>query len=1105
MTRAAQPPGARSPAHGPASVAASPSSPLVESLRVESPGVESLVDLLRQRAGEHPDRLGYSFLGADETPRRHLTYRELDRQARAIGAHLSRVAAPGERVLLLLPHEPEYIAAFFGCLYAGLVAVPAYPPSARRGDGRVAAIAEDADPSIVLATERTLAALAGDGERYPALRGRRWLAVERLVEADDPGWAPSESRRSALAYLQYTSGSTSTPRGVMISHANVLHNLETIRQGLDGRPQTHAVSWAPLFHDLGLVGGMLTPLYLNIPLTTMSPMHFLENPVRWLRVISARKASASYAPNFAYDLCVQRATPAERAALDLRSWSFAGVAAEPIRPATLERFAEAFAVAGFRSEAFWPAYGLAESTLAVTVGVRSGQPLARPFDRVALERGEAIPSGPDGPGAFHMLATSGRWARDGQVVIVDPEAGVGLPPGRVGEIWCRSESVGQGYWNRPDDSARLFQARLADSGDGPYLRTGDLGFVHDGELFVTGRMKDVIVIRGRNHYPHDFEDAAERSHPEIRRTSVAAVGLERDGEEQMVIIAEVRRRAWPDPGELARIADAVRTALAAEHRVEPATIALVAPGSLPKTSSGKLQRSLIRETWRAGGFSPLYTRERTGSNAVSAAPAPAARVGSRLDDLLPALLDCVRRTGGSTVRAFSGDDRLFDLGLDSLGLVHLTLEVERQLGMSPRFAQLEDNPTLQELAVRLRDGRLHVPQAVDLRAEAVLDAEIRPPAGQAPPAAQAQVILLTGATGFLGAYLLRELLDRTTAEIACLVRAPDERTAGDRLQDALTQYGLWDERDAARIRPLPGDLSRPLLGLGAARFAALGASLDAIYHNGAWLDFVHSYRRLKPINVGGTREILRLACQGRATGLHYVSTASVFYGAAYDGHLIDEAEPLDHPEGLDLGYVQTKWVAEQLVWQAARRGLPVSVYRPGWILGDSCTGHASGADLFGRLVRGCVQLGMAPRLDYRWRGAPVDYVSRAIVALATGHGAAGRAFHTGGTDPVAWEQVVAWINEAGYPLDLVPYDRWLAALLAREEHPLLPLLPFFAERPSDGPGTRPERFVERALAHLDDAATLTALPATVPACPPLDRALLHRYLAAYAARGLLSN
>jgi len=1078
---------------GPAQQAGSPS----------DPRVETLVDLLRLRASKHPDRLGYSFLGADEAPRHQLTYRELDRQARVIGAHLSCMAAPGERVLLLLPHEPEYVAAFFGCIYADLVAVPAFPPSVRRVDRRIAAITEDADASIVLATERTLALLVGNGERYPSLRGRRWIAIETLLEGDDEGWVPTPGRRSPLAYLQYTSGSTSTPRGVMIGHANVLHNLEMIRQGMDGRPQTHLVSWAPLFHDLGLVGGMLLPLYLDIPLTTMSPLHFLEDPGRWLRVISAVQATSSPAPNFAYDLCAQRTTPAERAALDLRSWNVACVAAEPIRPATLERFAEAFAVAGFRREAFWPAFGLAESTLAVTVGMLPGETLARAFDRAALEHAEAIPAAPGDVGVARMLATSGRLPRDGEVVIADPGAGVRLPSGRIGEIWCKSGSVGQGYWNRPVDSAALFQARLADSGDGPFLRTGDLGFVHNGELFVTGRLKDLIVIRGRNHYPQDFEHSAESSHPELRRTCVAAVGLEQDGAEQVVVIAEVRRRSWPDSQELARVAEAVRTALAADHQVEPTTIALVGPGSLPKTSSGKLQRSLIGETWRAGGFSPLYTWERPSSDVPLATPASAVRVVGRTDALLPALLDCVGRTVGSTVRGSSGDDRLFDLGLDSLRLVHLTLAVERQLGLSLRFAQLEDNPTLQELAARLGGAPEDAAQTVDLRVEAVLNAEIRPPEGQAPPAERPQTILLTGATGFLGAYLLRELLDRTTADVSCLVRAPDELTAGERLRQALTLYGLWDERDAASIRPLPGDLSRRLLGLSPDRFAALADGLDAIYHNGAWLNFVHSYHHLKPVNVDGTREILRLACRGRTKALHYVSTASVFYGPAYDGQLIDEAVPLDHPDGLDLGYVQSKWVAEQLVWQAAQRGLPVSVYRPAWILGDSRTGHASGEELFGRLVRGCVQLGLAPRLDYLWRGAPVDYVSRAIVALATSHGPAGRAFHPGSLHPVAWERVVAWIADAGYKIDLVPYDRWLAALQACDDNPLLPLLPFFAERESDGCKTRTERYAQRALAHLDGAATLAALPATVPACPPLDRDVLHQYLSSYAARGLL--
>ncbi len=1065
--------------------------------------VETLVDLLRLRASDQPDHLGYSFIGADDSAPVQLTYRALDRQARAIGAHLSAVVPPGDRALLLLPHGPDYIAAFFGCLYANVIAVPAFPPSTRRVDGRVAAIAADASASVVLATERTLRALTRSVEQYPALRGLRWVAVESLLADGDTVWEPAGSGRSALAYLQYTSGSTSTPRGVMIAHANALHNLGAIRQGVAGRPQSHVVSWAPLFHDLGLVGGVLTPLYLGIPLTAMSPLHFLEDPLRWLRVISALRASTSLAPNFAYDLCVQRSTPAERASLDLSSWNFACIAAEPIRPATLERFAAAFADAGFRPQAFWPAFGLAEATLAVTIGVFPGQRLSRPFDRSALERGEAVPRAVGESGDVRVLATGGRWPRDGEAAIADPDSGVLLPPGRIGEIWFKSDSVGRGYWNRPAESEVTFQARLADSGAGPFLRTGDLGFVHDDELFVTGRLKDLIVIRGRNHYPQDFEHSAEGSHPEVRRTCVAAVRVERDGEEQFIVVAEVRRRSWPEPGVLAEIADSIRIALTADHQVEPSAVALVGPATLPKTSSGKLRRGLIRETWLNGGFTALYTWERLSERSASVSPSLTLTEQVRNGHILPALLDCVGQALGSRTLPLSGHDRVLDLGLDSLRLVHLKLVIEQRIGHSLPFTHLADNPTLQDLAARLHEGPNDAPQPLDLWAEATLDQDIRPPARRASLAAGTQKMLLTGATGFLGAYLLRELIDQTEAQVCCLVRADDEQAARERLQRTLAIYGLWNERDAARICPVPGDLSQPLLGLGADRFAALASDVDTIYHNGAWLNFVHPYQRLKSANVDGTREVLRLACHGSAKAVHYVSTAGVFYGAAYDGRSIDEAEPLDHPDGLDLGYTQTKWVAEQLVWEAARRGLAVSVYRPGWILGGSRTGHANGDDFFGRLVRGCVQLGLAPRLGYRWRGTPVDDLARVIVTLATGSGATGRAFNLSGPNAVAWERLVAWITEAGYPLDLVAYDEWLANLSRNADNPLLPLLPFFAERAPGQQKTHVERYAERDLAHVDDTDTRGALPVGVADCRPLDRELLHRYLGSYTASGLL--
>jgi thioester reductase-like protein len=1068
--------------------------------------VESLVDLLRLRATEQPDREAYSFLTSDESAPLHLTHRALDRHARAIGAHLSDITTPGDRVLLLLPTGPEYVAAFIGCLYADLIAVPAYPPSPWRADGQIAAMAVDADPMVVIAAGRTLELLAGSVEQYPTLRGRRWIAIEPLLDADDRGWEPAHTRRSSLAYLQYTSGSTSTPRGVMISHANVLNNLAMIRRGIADRPQTRGVSWAPLFHDLGLVGGMLTPLYNLFPMTMMSPLQFLEDPLRWLRAISAWRATASLAPNFGYDLCVQRSTPAERTALDLSSWNLAVTGAEPIRPATLEQFSAAFAEAGFRRDAFWPAFGLAESTVAVTIGVTPGQQLTRAFDRTALGRGEAIPRGADEADDVSVLATSGRWSHDCEVAIVDPDSGTRQPSGRIGEIWVKSGGVGEGYWNRPADTEATFQARLTGSNDGPFLRTGDLGFVHDDELFVTGRLKDVIVIRGRNHYPQDIEHSAEASHPELRCSCVAAFAVERGGDEQVVVVAEVKRRHWSEPGDLTGIAEAIWTAVAADHQVEPATVALICPGSLAKTSSGKLRRRLIRETWLAGGFEVLYSWERPSELPVLRTDAPALRGEGPTNEVLPALLDCVERALGPGARAFSGDDRVLDLGLDSLRLVQLMLAVEERLGRSLPFARLAANPTLHDLALRLTGDPDGTGQHVDLWSEATLDAEIRPPAGSMPPVGGARKILLTGATGFLGAYLLRELLDRTEAQICCLVRADNEQAARFRLRQNLIDYGLWRDQDAPRIYLVLGDLGRPLLGLGEDRFAALASDVDVVYHNGAWLNFVHPYQGLKSVNVDGTREVLRLACQSRAKPVHYVSTAGVFYGAAYDGRSIGEAEPLDHPDGLELGYLQSKWVAEQLVWEAAQRGLAVSVYRPGWIFGDSRSGRANDEDFFGRLVRGCIQLGKAPRVGYRWHGAPVDDVARAIVTLATGLGPsdrAGRAFHLSGPNAVPWERLVGWIVEAGYPVELVSYDRWLAKLRESDENVLLPLLAFLTERPPGERETRLERYAERDLAHLEGTATRAALPAGVPTCPPLDRDLLHRYLGSYAASGRL--
>lgn len=561
----------------------------------------TLVDLLRWRAFQQSDQVGFTFLEKGKTDL-VLTYAELDRQARRIAVVLQDWKIEGERALLLFPPSLQYIAAFFGCLYARVIPVPVYPPRPNKPMPRLEAIVSDAKPRLALTTTQVLAHLKNNLDPATPPGALRWLNTDTLTAEIEDQWHQPQITCDSLAFLQYTSGSTTAPKGVMLSHENLLYNLSQIQHCCEYTSRSCAVSWLPPYHDLGLIGGILQPLYGNFPVTFLSPVSFLQNPIKWLQVISTTHATTSGGPNFAYDLCVSKSTPAQRADLDLSHWEVAFTGAEPIRPGTLARFAEAFAPYGFRQEAFYPCYGLAESTLVVSGGARVAPPIIRRFDSQALQQDRVVCVAQDAENAS-ALVSNGRCLPSEQIVIAHPHTMQECSPDEIGEIWLSSQSVTKGYWNKPAQTEYTFHAFLANTGKGPFLRTGDLGFLHHEELFVTGRLKDLIIIRGQNHYPQDIEQTIERSHPLLRPGGGAAFSLPVDGEERLVIIHELEARYQHADHE--EVIGAIQQAIAENHELQAYGIVLIRPGHLPKTSSGKVQRYRCRELFQNDGLSVI--------------------------------------------------------------------------------------------------------------------------------------------------------------------------------------------------------------------------------------------------------------------------------------------------------------------------------------------------------------------------------------------------------------------------------------------------------------------------------------------------------------------
>ncbi|PRY36816.1 8-amino-7-oxononanoate synthase [Umezawaea tangerina] len=659
--------------------------------------------LLRANVERAPDALAYRFVG-DSGASRTWTYRQLDAHARAVAVRLGQEGLRGKPVLLL--HQPglDYVGAFLGCQYAGAVAVPAYPFDTNRfgqSARRLAAMALDCSATHALSTADFVryAEAHGRESAVVGLGGMRWLATDALDPSLADRWDDPGTDRDSVSFLQYTSGSTSTPKGVVVSNDNILHNLDAIHRRLGHDEDSAIVSWLPPHHDLGLIGCILNALHGGVPLHFMSPMAFLRRPLLWLETLSQTGASTAGGPNFGYEHCLRKITEQQRDTLDLSRWKHALNGAEPVRAGTLDRFAEFFAPCGFDRRAFAPCYGLAEATLMVTATEPAVEPVQRAFDAATVAEGAPVP-------ATHQTARCTRFVGCGaaadtvSVAIVDPDTGDRVVPGRIGEIWVAGPSVARGYWGDDEATRRTFGAVLADEPGVPHLRTGDLGFQHEGELFVVGRAKDVMVLQGSNHHPHDVELTVEKAVGASRPNSVAAFSTDVDGAEEMVVALEAAGDQLHDTDGLLAT---VRARIAAEHEVSPHAVVVLRPGALSKTTSGKLRRRACAEDFRA------FALPVVAASVVRPSPRDTGTAPSSTTSVLEALAETTGRTDLAG-RGFA------EIGLDYSGLLEVVRTVDGGAGSAPPLGPLLVDPRVDALLSLWHKGKQDdVPEPVEIR------------------------------------------------------------------------------------------------------------------------------------------------------------------------------------------------------------------------------------------------------------------------------------------------------------------------------------------------------------------------------------------------------
>ena len=663
----------------------------------------NFVDLLRYRATETPQKAAFTFLSDGESVSSSLTYLQLDQQAKAIATKLQQLNAQGERALLLYQPGLEFISAYFGCLYAGVIAVPAYPPRANRSFERLQAIVSDSEAQLALTTSSLVGTIEGKLTQSISHENLQSVTTDEIDLDLASSWQETELKDDQLAFLQYTSGSTGTPKGVMVNHGNLIHNSRMINQCFQDTSESIAVSWLPPYHDMGLIGGILQPVYVGATQILMSPVAFLQRPLRWLETISQYRVTTTGGPNFAYDLCINQIPPEQREALDLSSWTLAFSGAEPVRTQTLMNFVEAFGPYGFRLESFYPCYGMAETTLLTSGGKKEHSPILKTFDSKGIEKNQVIIQETDKPDSITLVGC-GKLV-EGSIRIVNPETLTLCSPDEIGEIWVSNDSVAQGYWNRPTQTKDTFQAYIVDTQEGPFLRTGDLGFVQKDEIFVTGRLKDLIIIRGRNHYPQDIESTVEQSHPALREGCGAAFSVDVAGEERLVLTYEVKR-SYLRKLDVAEVTQAIIKAVLQTHELQAYAIVLLKTGSIPKTSSGKIQRHACKAEFLQGSLSNVGewkhgdkgTRGHGDKETRKQGDTETGKVDQTTQKIRTWLVTNIAQRLDVSPSEIDIREPLASYGLDSVQAVRLSAELEDWLGrkLSPTLAY--DYPTIEALA-----------------------------------------------------------------------------------------------------------------------------------------------------------------------------------------------------------------------------------------------------------------------------------------------------------------------------------------------------------------------------------------------------------------------
>jgi len=1060
----------------------------------------NMADVLSNSSSKSPNELALTYLNLDGSTKENLTFSELKDLSLRVALHLQLNCNESVPIIIALPPSSGFMATLFGCFYAGKVAVPFYSPDSNNMEDsaeKIIAVAESVRTKYVICPASNLdemVKICGDSLVF--------LAIEHFLSINTQQHKKLKIVHNALALLLYTSGSTGQPKGVMISHKSLIEELTCFQSRYECSTQDIICTWLPNILVAGLYMRFLG-IFLRCRNIIFTPTQFIQHPELWLRSISNYRASISAAPNFAYDLCAKSLNNTFLESLDLSCWRLAISGGEQIKFETLQAFTQRFHQHGFKEESFISYYGLTE-TLCASSSDKNKKITVKEFSLSKLKSG--VVSDPQDEDDKSTYVSNGKPWNSTTIRIVNSKNKRCCGPEELGEIWVKSLSNTQGYWRLEELSEDICYAYTQDTNEGPFFRTGDLGFLKDEELYITGRLKELIIINGKNYYPEDIEKYLLKQFFEKGVFACAAFAVSQSETEKLIILVEADEKL--PTSNRADLEIDIKTSVAQRHGINVSDLVILKKLSLPRTLTRKIQRLTCARYYLEGKWKSQS--ETTSANYFSFDKdyAKKLEMTERVLYITNALKTCFSQTLSIPPDHIKENQPIRCLSVNSITVIKIISQLREKcsplVSYSAFFGETSINQLADEISIYIEKGsssisQFHLNYENDLE---LLDNFV--PSKLPEKTTTFHSVLLTGGTGFLGGYLLRDLLEAVSGKVYCLVRAKSEEEALDRLRKNMEKGAGWRSEYTDKIRPVLGDLSQPQLGLSSDLFSHLSSTIDAIYHNGAAVNFVAPYETLKKSNVISLYEVLKLATTSKLKVIYFVSTIAVHLSPdRYNSLPIKENSLLSSPNKIFGGYAQSKWVAEKLCYQAIEKGVPIHIYRPGIISGDSKNGYVNIDDFFCRFTKGCLQMGIFPDIDIEIDMSPVDYVSQSIISLSQQESHRKTAsYHLINFQPTTLKKWMAWLKKDGFTVRGVPFEDWLNHVRHNitQENDLYPVLPFIIDRVPNSSMTLLEIFKDKVLG-LDIYNTASS----GIKCPVINDDLLHCYVNYFKNSGYFSS